>query len=121
MNASNQIQIFLSMLAMYLPTLIVCLVAGVIIFARWRQAAAGALWALLGFGLAFLLCIAMPLGHALLQSWVFQDGQRETRMWALSVFSGLGSILHALVYALLLVAIFAGRTKTDPTRPPPAN
>jgi hypothetical protein len=109
----DQLKIFLSMFAMYLPTLIICVVAGVVILTKWRLASNASLWALLGFGLALILCFAMPIGQTLLQNWVFQSGERESRMWAFSTFAILGSLLHAVVYALLLVAVFAGRSKSD--------
>ena len=121
MNNTGQIKIFLSMFSMYLPTLIVCLVAGAVILTKWRQASSGALWALLGFGLALILCFAMPIGHTWLQHWVFQSGDREGRMWALSTFSIIGAALHAVIYASLLVAVFAGRSKPDAAIPPSLN
>jgi hypothetical protein len=112
-NSTDQFRLFLTMFLMNLPTLLVCLVAGVVILTKWRQASSGSLWALLGFGLLFFLCFATPLGQAVLRSWVFQGAMRESRMWALSAFSIILSVLHAAVYALLLAAIFAGRPKTN--------
>ena len=107
----DQFKLFLSMFAMHLPTLLVCLVAGVVILTKWKLASTGSLWALLAFGLALLLCFAMPIGQTLLQQWVFQSGEQERRLWAFSTFAIAGSLLHAVVYALLLVAVFAGRSK----------
>ncbi len=121
MNNSDQIKIFLSMFSAYLPTLLVCLVAGIMILTKWRQASSASPWALLGFGLALFLCFAMPIGHTLLQHWVLQSGERESRMWAFGAFSFLGSVMYALVYVFLLVAIFAGRSKPDTAIPPPLN
>jgi uncharacterized membrane protein len=109
----DQFKMFLSMFATRLPTLIVCLEAGVVILTKRRLASKGSLWALLGFGLALILCFAMPIGQTLLQHWVFQSGERESRMWAFSAFTIVGSVLHAVVYAFLLVAVFAGRSKSD--------
>jgi len=111
MNSNDQIRIFLSMFSLNLPTLFVCLVAGVVILTKWRQASSGALWAILGFGLLLVLCVAMPFGQALLQSWVLQNQARQSRLWALSAFSMVLSVLHAVIYAFLLAAIFAGRSK----------
>jgi hypothetical protein len=51
----------------------------------------------------------------MIQHWVFQDGDRAGRMWAFSVFGMVGSALQVVVYLFLLIAIFAGRSKTDPT------
>ena len=119
MDNTNQIQIFLQMFLMYLPTFIVCLVAGVIIATRWRQGSSGSVWALLGFGLALALCFVMPVGHTILRRWVFTNGGASGRMWAYTSFSIVGSVLHAGVYALLLVAIFAGRGQRSSATPPP--
>src|ERR1039457_4512694 len=113
MNNTDQIKMFLSFFALSLPTLMVCFVAGLVILAKWRQASRASLWALLGFGLTTFLCFAMPVAQTMLQQWVFQTGERESRMWAFTAFSIIGSVLHAVIYAFLLVAIFAGRSKTD--------
>jgi hypothetical protein len=34
-------------------------------------------------------------------------------MWAFTAFGIVGSVLHAVIYALLLAAIYAGRPKAD--------
>ena len=116
-STPDQIKLFFSIFAMHLPTLMVCLVAGVVILTKWRQGSTGSLWALLGFGLALILCFVMPVGQTLLQHWVLQSGEREGRMWAFGAFSSVGSLLHAVVYALLLVAVFAGRSKPNVALP----
>jgi hypothetical protein len=121
MKTTDSIRLFFTTFVMYLPILIVCIVAGVVILLKWRQAASGSVWAMLGFGLALVLCFAMPIGHTLLQYWVFQGGMQGGRIWMYSAFSFVGSLLHALVYALLLVAVFAGRPKPDAVIPPPAD
>lgn len=113
MNNTDEIRTFLSMFAVYLPRVIICLVACIVIVAKWREARGGALWALLGFGLALILCFVMPVGQTMIQHWVFQDGDRTGRMWAFSVFGIVGSALQVVVYLFLLIAIFAGRSKTD--------
>jgi hypothetical protein len=120
MNTADSIKMFLTTFAIYLPMLIVCIVSGVVILLKWRLAGSGSVWAILGFGLALALCFVMPAGHALLQHWVFDGGMQGSRMWAYSAFSIIGSLLHALVYALLLVAVFAGRPKPNAAIPPPA-
>jgi hypothetical protein len=121
MTNSDQLKVFLSMFSMTLPTLLVCLVAGVVILTRWRQTTSASLWALLGFGLALFLCFAMPLGQTLLQQWVLHSEERQSRVWAFSAFAILGSVLRAVIYALLLVAIYAGRRKPGAANPPPFN
>jgi hypothetical protein len=115
MNNADEIKTVLSTFAVCLPRAIICLLAVVVILAKWRDARGGALWALLGFGLALILCFVMPVGQTMIQHWVFQDGSdRASRMWAFSAFGMIGSGLQAVIYLLLLVAIFAGRSKTDP-------
>lgn len=110
MNAGpDPYQMFLSMFATQLPTLLVCVVAGIVILNRWKSASAGSFWALMAFSLALILCFALPIGQTLLQQWVFQSESPSSMMWAFSVFAVFGSVLHALVYALLLVAVYAGR------------
>jgi len=94
---------------MNVPTLLVCFVAGVVILGRWGQAPRASVWAALGFGLVLVLCFVMPLAQTMIQQWVFESGQRESRMWAFTAFGIVGSVLHAIIYALLLAAIYAGR------------
>lgn len=113
MNNTDEIKTFVSTFAVYLPRLIICLVACVVIFAKWRQAPSAAPWALLGFGLALILCFVMPVGQTMLQHWVVEGANRESRMWAFSAFGMMGSVLQAVIYVFLLVAIFVGRPKTD--------
>jgi hypothetical protein len=118
MITHDQIKIFLSMFLMELPMLIVSLVASFVILIKWKQAARGSLWALLGFGLLLVLCIAMPIVQTILQSWLFQSGQRAGRLlWVLSTFSIIWSMLYAASYVFLLIAIFAGRSTPNPTNP----
>jgi hypothetical protein len=111
MERSYDVKMFLSLFAVNVPTLLVCLVAGVVIMGRWRYAQSAAFWAALGFGLVLILCFVMPFGQMMLQRWVFEGGQRQTRMWAFTAFGIVGSVLHAVIYALLLAAIYAGRPK----------
>jgi len=110
-NDPGQLKLFLSLFAVNVPTLLVCLVASIVILGRWGQAPRASLWAALGFGLVLILCFVMPFGQMMLQQWVFEDGQRANRMWAFTTFGIVGSVLHAVIYALLLAAIYAGRPK----------
>src|SRR3954469_19180918 len=92
-----QLQMFLSLLATSVPTIMVCLVAGVVIVARGRDMPEAAPYALLGFGLLFVLCFVIPLGQMMLQHWVFEEGQRVSRMWAFTAFGLANSALHAVI------------------------
>lgn len=110
MNNPDQLKQFFSLFLMSLPTLIVCAVAGVAILAAGGSLK-GSLWALIGFGLALILCFVMPIGQVFLQQWVFQSGEQVSRMWAFTAFGIVGSVLHAVIYVFLLTALLAGRTK----------
>lgn len=109
MNSADQVRFFLSSFAMYVPTLVVCLLALTVVVTKWKQAPEAAMWASLGFGLALLLCVIAPLGHLLIQNWISESQGRGNLVWAFTVFGIVNVILHAGVYLLLLVAIFAGR------------
>ena len=111
MNNADQLRMLLPMFTIQLPTLFVCLVACVVIVARWNEASKAALWALLGFGLTAILCLAIPATQTGVQQWMAQSG--ATVAQRSSVFAGLGffwSVLRAFTYALLLIAVFAGRS-----------
>jgi hypothetical protein len=109
-NSTDQIRVFLSMFAVNAPTFLVCAGACVVIVLRWQQGATYPLWALFGFGLALVLCFVVPLAQTALQQWVFQSGDRISRAWVFSAFAVVASLLHAVIYVCLFVAIFAGRT-----------
>ena len=115
----DQIKIFLSMILMQLPTLIVCLVACIIILTKRGAASRGSSWALLGFGSVLFPCIVMPVVQTILQSWVFQSGQRADRMWTFTTVSIISTLLHAATYVFLLLAVLAGHTTPDSRNPPP--
>jgi CDP-diglyceride synthetase len=111
MESTVQMKLFFSSLAINLPVLLVCFVAGVVILGRWREGASASFFAALGFGLVLILCVVLPLGQTMIQQWVLESGQREARTWAFTVFGIVGSVLRAVSYALLLAAIYAGRPK----------
>jgi hypothetical protein len=119
MNNTNQIELLLSMFAIQLPTLLVCFVAGVVILGRWKQGSKGSMWALLGFGLAAILCFGVPVAQTAVQQWVRQSG--HTTVESASVMAAISivwSVLRALTYALLLIAVFAGRSTSPPVSRP---
>jgi hypothetical protein len=118
MSNTDQLKLLLSTFAIQLPTLLVCFVAGVVILGKWKEGSKGSLWALLGFGLAALLCFAVPAAQTAVQGWISHSG--HTAIESASVMAGISfvwSVLRALSYALLLIAVFAGR----PTSPPASN
>ncbi len=114
MQNIDPFRILLSTLPVYLPNLVVCFVAAVVLIVLWRRASSGAIWGLLGFGLLFLVYIVSPVGQAFLQQWVFQDGDRAQRVWAFSAFAFANSAMGAVGHLLLLVAILAGRSVPEP-------
>jgi uncharacterized integral membrane protein len=119
MNNTDQIKVLLSMFALQLPTLLVCLVAGVVILGRWKDGSKGSMWALLGFDLAAVLCFAVPVAQTAVQDWVSHGG--HTMIENASVMAGISivwSVLRAVTYALLLIAVFAGRSTSPPESTP---
>jgi hypothetical protein len=115
MNNTDQLKLLLSTFAVQVPTLLVCFVAGVVILGKWKEGSKESVWALLGFGLAALLCFAVPAAQTAAQGWVSHSGHMAIE--GASVMAGISivwSVLRAVSYALLLIAVFAGR----PTSPP---
>jgi hypothetical protein len=113
MSPSDQFSYLLSAFAAQVPLLAVCILALIVIATKWKQAPEAARWAFLGFGLGLLLCLITPIGQWLIQSWILESSGRGNLVWVLSVFGFANVILHAGVYVLLLVAIFAGRNRDD--------
>ena len=109
MNGTDQLRFLISAFTPYIPMLLVCVLAIVVILTKWKQAPDAAMWALFGFGLALLLCITTPVGYWFIQRWVMEAGAAHARPWAFTVFGFVNAVLHAGVYILLLVAVFAGR------------
>jgi len=119
MNNTDQIKLLLSMFAIQLPVLLVCFVAGVVILGKWKQGSSGSIWALLGFGLATILCFAVPVAQTAAQDWVRRGG--HSMVESASVMAGISivwSVLRAVSYALLLIAVFAGRSTSPPVSRP---
>ncbi|HEX3420661.1 MAG TPA: hypothetical protein VHT01_05500 [Candidatus Udaeobacter sp.] len=115
MNNTGQLQLLLSTFAIQVPTLLVCLVAGVVILGKWKEGSKGSLWALLGFGLAAFLCFAVPVAQIAVQGWISHSG--HTAIQSASAMAGISivwSVLRAISYALLLIAVFAGRPTSLP-------
>ena len=119
MNNTDQIKLLLSMFTIQLPTLLVCFVAIVLILGRWKEGSKGSMWALLGFALAAVLCFAVPVAQTVVQDWVSHSG--HTTIEGASVMAGISmvwSVLRAVTYALLLMALFAGRSTAPPVSAP---
>ncbi len=108
---TDQIKLLLTTFGVQLPTLLVCFVAGVVILGKWKEGSKGSMWALLGFGLAAVLCFAAPAAQTAVQGWVRQSGHTMVEGASVMVsISIVWSVLRAVTYALLLIAVFAGRS-----------
>ena len=93
--------------------------AGVVVLGKWKEGSKGSMWALLGFGLATFLCFAIPVAQTAMQDWVIHSG--HTMIESASTMAGVPivwSVLRAATYALLLIAIFAGRSTSPPLSAP---
>ena len=117
MSSTVQIQMLVSTFAMQLPSLLVCLAACVVVVVKWQQGSRGSIWALLGFGLALIICVAIPIVQSVVQPWIMQSSETMSQRAAiLSSLSVLWSLLRAVTYGLLLVAVFAGRSTPQDVR-----
>jgi hypothetical protein len=109
-------------LAGQLAILIAAIVGAIVTLSRWKDAPSAGLWSLLGFGLAIILCFAIPAGQAGLRYWLIQNSanhstDRSSAMMIFGAFNVLWSLLRAASYICLLVAIYAGRPqKPEPLR-----
>ncbi len=67
-------------------------------------------WALMGFGLSIVLCVLIPLAQMFIQRWVLEGGTSVGQRASVFTIVGLvWSILRAVSFGLLLMAIVAGR------------
>ena len=110
-NDNAQLTALLSMFVGQLPILIISLLGCVVIMARKNELGGAASWALMGFGLSIVLCILIPLAQTFVQKWVLEGGTGVAQR--ASVFTVLGlvwSVLRAVSYGLLLMALITGRT-----------
>src|ERR1700750_1916429 len=108
-NTFDHFRVFLSLFVVNLPTFLVCALACVVIVGGWGPGSRYSFWAILGFGLALLLCLVLPAVQTALQQWVFQSGERIGRAWVFNAFGVIASVLHAAIYGCLLAAVLAGR------------
>jgi uncharacterized membrane protein YhaH (DUF805 family) len=108
MITTPQFQMLMSSLASQVAVVIVCLIGCAVTVVKWREAGRGSVWALLGFVVALMLCLTIPITQAVQYSLIKNHGVAQSaRLVAGLAF--IWSLLRALSYALLLVAVFAGR------------
>jgi len=115
MNSLIDLKMFFSMFAVSAPLLIACLVGVFVVINRWKQAPGAARWALAAFVLGAALCFLIPLAQTIVQHWLVEGGNMSQRAWVFGALSMVWSVLRATTYILLLVAVFAGRVRTEPT------
>jgi uncharacterized Tic20 family protein len=110
-NNSAQLTTLLSLFAAQLPILLVSVLGCLIIGVRRNELSTASLWALMGFGLSVLLCVLIPVAQTLVQNWVIESGESMAqRASVFTVLAVVWSLLRAATYALLLMAVIAGRT-----------
>ena len=103
-----------------LPELLVAMVGCGVVLVRRHRAPQASTWALLGFGLALALGLLIPVGQVMSQRWMMESGDTRVQIgYVLTGVSLLWNGLHAVVYALLLVAVSMGRPTPLPAIPPP--
>jgi uncharacterized Tic20 family protein len=105
-----QLTAMLSLFVAQLPILIVSLLGCIVIMGRKNDLGSASGWALMGFGLSVLLCVVIPVAQMLAQNWAMESGRSlAQRASIFTVLAVAWSLLRALSYALLLMAVLAGR------------
>jgi hypothetical protein len=113
-SGPGQWTMLLSFFVSQLPVLLVCVIAIGLMLTRRQQDSPALPWALTGFGLALLICIGQPIGSWILQQWIMSGGATAaSRATIWSVVSIIWSILHALSYGLLAMAILASQSRRE--------
>ena len=102
-----------------LPFLLACSGALVVVLSQGQRVRGAVPWALSGFGLSLVLGIVMPITYAFLPSYLTTSRAMSPKEvgTVLSFIALVSSLLHALSVVFLLVAVLAGRPRTDV--PPP--
>jgi hypothetical protein len=109
-NDSAQLTALLSLFAAQLPVLIVSVLGCFIVGIRRNELSIASSWALMGFGLSVLLCILIPVAQMLAQNWAMDSGHSMAQRASLfTVLAVVWSLLRAVSYALLLMAVIARR------------
>lgn len=110
---SAQLTTLVSLFAAQLPILLVSVLGCLVVGVRRNELSTASLWALTGFGLSALLCVLIPVAQTFVQIWVMESGQSMAqRASVFTILAVVWSLLRAASYALLLMAIIAGRTAT---------
>ena len=110
---NNNMQWFMQALRtelMHLPIIMIGLAVIVIAIVKWRQAPQASLFCLLGFGIIVSLSVGMPFVQYFLIMGPGKLAPGGMGVW-MTVLSVSWSLLVAVAYVLLAVAVFAGRSK----------
>ncbi|MEQ1859336.1 MAG: hypothetical protein ABMA13_05325 [Chthoniobacteraceae bacterium] len=120
MNSDSSFIELVRSLVVQLPVVLVCIAGLVVAVVKWRESGGAAKWALLGFGAVLFLSFAMPVVYSMInQSKIAGTDIAQIRAFHMRL-NVLWSVLRAVSYGLLLVAIFAGRrTGAPPSLPKP--
>jgi len=105
------------MFAAQVPVMIVCLAACLAIVAKWSEVSSAAVWALSGFGLALILCFVVPAGQWLVQYWLIPSHNLAQNALIFTCLAILWSLLRAISYGFLLIAVLTGRSRSISPNP----
>ncbi len=100
---------------MQIPALVVCVVGFVVLLARGKKEVPGKTWALLGLGLALGVSLVMPILQNIAQYSFRSGSDAAMRAQTFSILALLSSLLRAVSYAFMLVALLV----RPPVTPPP--
>ena len=106
------------MFAAQVPVMIVCLAACLAIVVKWSEVPGAAPWAVSGFGLALILCFVVPAGQLLVQYWLIPSHNIAQNALVFTGLAILWSLLRAISYGFLLIAVLVGRSTSASPNPP---
>ena len=99
------------------PSLLLCLVACTLVILDWRRGGRVSLWAVLGFGLAGLICIGAPLAMLFAFLSRVSSGVSEGSQFRALLLSGLIlGVLQAVAMSFLLAAVLSARPQRAAVR-----
>ena len=91
-----------------LPLLLTFAIGAGMAVLKWGKAPKASLWTLLAFGLALLLCLIIPVGQRI-TARVFMSTSYDSQRVIFFIIGFFWSILRAIPYLLLLMAVYSGR------------
>ena len=118
MNSSDpfsELRAMLQGMAYQTPVIIVCIVGLIFVFVRKAEAPKAALWAGLGFGLALLVSLLIPISQQAVWHVMRASNNYREHATLSAVLGAVWSLMRAATYVLLLAAIFAGRKSSAPS------